>query len=289
MDSSTLPPAPTLYLDPHTMHELDALKGKLGSLQETLSTQIAYLKEPKFHFTWPDLLNKFNMLTAKFSSLSEDFHQQMQAGSTSTLPKLMLHPWNPPLTEQETNIFSVLLRTKLIPDIEALEKDTMRAIQQTLPPSTSAALNATTGSGSSGAPGAPSSNGYNAHQTASSSSSNTSAPPSAFQAHALHHDDDAPSPLEQLKALRDRHDRLAITASRLIQQMSADFRDSFLERVGDSDDDEEKEEETPEWKKKGFGSEDDWKRFNLECMMTFYSMGKDELVGSDLKSNKPFV
>ncbi|ORX45263.1 hypothetical protein DM01DRAFT_1340076 [Hesseltinella vesiculosa] len=247
--SSSLPPAPTLYLDPHTMTELEALKGKLGSLQETLSTQIAYLKEPKFHFTWPDLLNKFNMLTAKFSSLSEDFYQQMQTGSTSTLPKLMLHPWHPPLTEQDTNIFSVLLRTKLIPDIEALEKDTIRAIQQTLPPSASGL-------------------------------------PSTINTGPHHHHHDEPLPLDQWKSLRERHDRLAITAHRFIQQLATDHRDSFLERI---EDDESEDEDTPEWKQQGFGTEDDWKRFKLECMMTFYSMGKDELVGSDLKSNKPFV
>ncbi|KAI8141133.1 hypothetical protein BJV82DRAFT_620967 [Fennellomyces sp. T-0311] len=119
-------------LDPNTIQELEALRSKLWSLQETFASQIAYLKEPKYPFTWPDLLNKFNMLTAKFASLSEDFYGYIEAGSNGTLPKLMLHPYVPTTTEHETNILSVLLRTKLIPDIEKLELETQAALAREL-------------------------------------------------------------------------------------------------------------------------------------------------------------
>lgn len=247
----------TVYLDPHTVNELEALKGKLASLQETLSSHIAYLKEPKYHFTWPDLLNKFNMFTAKFTSLSEDFYQYTQTGSTATLNKLMLHPWNPPATEQDTNIVSVLLRTKLIPTIEALERDTTRMIQQEIKPVDSSRKD---------------------------------------------QDQLTKEQLEQWKALRDRHDQLATNATAFIQQVISEHRESFFLRIeedgeeeeddddedidleGDSHmDDKKKTKEEPEWKQKGFPSEENWKKYKLECMMTFYSMGRSELAGSDLK------
>ncbi|KAI8343749.1 hypothetical protein BC941DRAFT_412222 [Chlamydoabsidia padenii] len=236
--------APIAYLDPHTIQELEALRGKLGSLHETLSTQIAYLKEPKFHFTWPDLLNKFNMLTAKFSSLSEDFYQFTQTGSTATLPKLMLHPWQPPVTEQDTNIISIWLRTKLIPDIEAVEKETLRTIQQEIPEQ------------------------------------------QQQQQQRVDQEQLLKQQLQQWQALRERHDLLAAEATRLTQELSARYGDVILLRVEDDDDKDIKKTDEPEWKQQGFTNEETWKRYKLECMMTFYSMGKDSLVGSDLKKTK---
>ncbi|KAI8097218.1 uncharacterized protein BX664DRAFT_325830 [Halteromyces radiatus] len=246
MEQSTI-----TYLDPHTIQELEALRGKLGSLQETLSTQIAYLKEPKFHFTWPDLLNKFNMLTAKFSTLSEDFHQFTQTGSTATLPKLMLHPWNPPLTEQDTNIFSVLLRTKLIPDIEAVEKETLRTMQQEMP--------------------------EQQQQLQLQQQQNLQ----QQQERRIDEEQMIKDQLRQWQMLRERHDMLAVEAARLTQELAATYGDIILLRV---EDDNDKSNQDPEWKQQGFSSEETWKRYKLECMMTFYSMGKDELAGSDLKS-----
>ncbi|ORZ21615.1 hypothetical protein BCR42DRAFT_407934 [Absidia repens] len=272
MDSTTTTTSSALvaYLDPHTIQELEALRGKLGSLQETLSTQIAYLKEPKFHFTWPDLLNKFNMLTAKFSSLSEDFHQFTQTGSTATLPKLMLHPWTPPVTEQDTNIFSVLLRTKLIPDIEAVEKETLRTIQQEMPQQQQQQ--------------------WNLQQQQQQ-----------LQQQERRVDDDQmiKEQIHQWQKLRERHDLLAEEAASLTQELSSRYGDVILLRVEEENndnnqpvtsgmnsmmDDDDKEDQGPEWKQQGFTSEENWKRYQLECMMTFYSMGKDSLVGSDLKS-----
>ncbi|SAL99310.1 hypothetical protein [Absidia glauca] len=257
MNMTSNPPA-IAYLDPHTIQELEALRGKLGSLHETLSTQIAYLKEPKFHFTWPDLLNKFNMLTAKFSSLSEDFHQFTQTGSTATLPKLMLHPWQPPVTEQDTNIISIWLRTKLIPDIEAVEKETLRTIQQEMP-----------------------------EQQQQQSTLQQQQQQQNTQERRVDEDQLIKQQLQQWQALRERHDLLAAEATRLTQELAARYGDVILLRVEDDNDDNNQpagNEEGPEWKQQGFANEETWKRYKLECMMTFYSMGKDSLVGSDLKS-----
>lgn len=241
-------------LDPNTYQELEALRGKLWSLQETFSTHLTYLKEPKYPFTWPDLLNKFNMLTAKFASLSEDFYNYTEKGSNATLPKLMVHPFIPTTTEQETNILSVLLRTKLIPDIEKLEAETQATI---------------------------------AHELLIDNN---------IMDHKNMDDEQImQTQLRQWNQLRERHDRLAVDATQFVSELSTDHRPNFLLRYEDQIDEEQSEDENmeqteeKEWEKMGFSSEDVWKKWKLECMMNYYSSGKIEVPGSDLKklaSNK---
>ncbi|KAI8992597.1 hypothetical protein BDB01DRAFT_832887 [Pilobolus umbonatus] len=241
-------------LDPHTYQELEALRGKLLSLQETFATQITYLKEPKYPFTWPDLLNKFNMLTAKFATLSEDFYNYTEPGSNATLTKLMLHPYIPTTNEQETNILNVLLRTKLIPDIERLEAETQAVIAQELSEDPQK--------------GNINLNGY--HSTI---------------------DDEQliQKQLEEWTRLRERHDRLGVNATSFVAELSNDHRSNFLLRYEDQvetdseEEDEDMEAEEKEWEKMGFPSEDIWKKWKLECMMNFYSNGKSEVIGSDVK------
>ncbi|CAO3651335.1 unnamed protein product [Cunninghamella echinulata] len=183
------------------------------------------------------------MFTAKFTSLSEDFYQYTQTGSTATLNKLMLHPWNPPATEQDTNI-------------RYNKNDSTR-------------------------------NQANRYIKKGS-------------------DQLTKEQLEQWKALRDRHDQLATNATAFIQQVISEHRESFFLRIEEDDgeeeedddddddedidlegdshmDDKKKMKEEPEWKQKGFSSEENWKKYKLECMMTFYSMGRSELASSDLK------
>lgn len=241
-------------LDPNTYHELEALRGKLWSLQETFSTHLTSLKEPRYPFNWPDLLNKFNMLTAKFASLSEDFYSYTETGSNATLPKLMVHPYIPTTTEQETNILSVLLRTKLIPDIEKLEAETQATIAQELIADP------------------------NVHNNAMNRNV----------------DDEQliQTQLKQWNHLLQRHDRLAVDAAQFVSELASDHKPNFLLRYedqveeGDSDEDmdvDNIEDDEKEWEKMGFPSEDVWKKWKLECVMNFYSNGKSELVGSDLK------
>ncbi|KAI8975348.1 hypothetical protein BDF20DRAFT_801508, partial [Mycotypha africana] len=255
-----------LQLDPNTYQELEALRGKLKSLQETIATHLAYLNDPNFPFTWPDLLNKFNMLTAKFATLSEDFYNSL-TGQHATLPKLMLHPFLPTTTEQETNILNVLLRTKLIPDIEKLEAETHAAIAQEMALADKENINST-------------SNNNNIH----------------MEDEQLIH-----SQLDQWKSILERHDRLAGNATQFVTELSSDHRSNFLLRYEDQLDEESDEEEDEEedlegdttmqpattdmkeWEKMGFPSEEVWKKWKLECLINFYSSGKSELVGSDLK------
>ncbi|KAI9494687.1 hypothetical protein BDB00DRAFT_817859 [Zychaea mexicana] len=249
-------------LDPNTIQELEALRSKLWSLQETFASQIAYLKEPKYPFTWPDLLNKFNMLTAKFASLSEDFYGYIEAGSNGTLPKLMLHPYVPTTTEHETNILSVLLRTKLIPDIEKLELETQAALARELAAGSSSSSNA---------------NDSDSHQL-------------------NHHGDDEQlikTRYEQWTARRQRHDRIAAEAAQYVFNLVNDNREVFLQRYTSEDEDDEEDEEEEKkqqqqveqkpWQKMGFSSEDVWRRWKLECAVNYYSSGKEQLPGSDLK------
>ncbi|KAI7901223.1 uncharacterized protein BX663DRAFT_515313 [Cokeromyces recurvatus] len=242
-------------LDPNTYQELEALRGKLWSLQETFATHLAYLKEPKYPFTWPDLLNKFNMLTAKFATLSEDFYSYTEPGNNATLPKLMIHPYIPTTTEQQTNILSVLLRTKLIPDIEKLEAETQATIAQEL--------------------------------LADQATNNTKTTHNVDDEQVIY------SQLQQWNELRERHDRLAVDAAQFVSELSSDHRSNFLlryedqideeeEDVGDDDEDENMKEEK-EWEKMGFHTEEIWKKWKLECLMNFYSNGKSEVIGSDIK------
>ncbi|CDS06984.1 hypothetical protein LRAMOSA09507 [Lichtheimia ramosa] len=237
-------------LDPNTIQELEALRSKLYSLQETFASQIAYLKEPKYPFNWPDLLNKFNMLTAKFASLSEDFYGYIETGSNATLPKLMLHPYTPTTTEHETNILGVLLRTKLIPDIEKLELETQAALAREL------ALE------------------QQQHQGQQSNEDDE---------HLLR------TRLDQWTKRRQRHDQIAVGAANFVNDLMNDHRDSFLQRFPEQEEEEEEEEEEmepkepAEWQKMGFPSEDVWRRWKLECLVNFNSSGKDQLPGSDLR------
>lgn len=244
-------------LDPNTIQELEALRSKLYSLQETFASQIAYLKEPKYPFNWPDLLNKFNMLTAKFASLSEDFYGYIETGSNATLPKLMLHPYTPTTTEHETNILGVLLRTKLIPDIEKLELETQAALAREL------ALE------------------QQQHQG---------------QQHNEDDEHLLRTRLDQWTKRRQRHDQIAVGAANFVNALMNDHRDTFLQRFPEEEEQEEEEEEqedenkkdmepqeTPEWQKMGFPSEDVWRRWKLECLVNFNSSGKDQLPGSDLR------
>ncbi|KAI7879740.1 hypothetical protein K492DRAFT_178448 [Lichtheimia hyalospora FSU 10163] len=243
-------------LDPNTIQELEALRSKLYSLQETFASQIAYLKEPKYPFNWPDLLNKFNMLTAKFASLSEDFYGYIETGSNATLPKLMLHPYTPTTTEHETNILGVLLRTKLIPDIEKLELETQAALAREL------ALE------------------QQQHQGQHNEDDE----------HLLK------TRFDQWTKRRQRHDQIAVGAANFVNALNNDHRDSFLQRFPEEEEEEESDneeeiepQEKPEWQKMGFPSEDVWRRWKLECLVNFNSSGKDQLPGSDLRKQATAV
>ncbi|KAH8554578.1 hypothetical protein BGW37DRAFT_480235 [Umbelopsis sp. PMI_123] len=240
MDSHSQQP----NLDPSTLQELESLRIKLQSLQDTFNTHLAYLRDPKYPFTWPDLLNKFNMLTAKFASLSEDFYAQLDPNSNSTLPKLMLHPQTPTTTESETQILSVLLRTKLIPDIERMEAQIQVAVATEF--------------------GEPDGNDGSGK--------------------AVDEDRVLRKQQEHWTKLINRHDQLAGQANEIVNELVANFRET---NIAEAEQLERQRRELvavePAWKKEGFTNEEIWRRYQLECMASFFSSGQDELQGSDLK------
>ncbi|CAO3627018.1 unnamed protein product [Mucor hiemalis] len=166
----------------------------------------------------------------------------------------MVHPYIPTTTEQETNILSVLLRTKLIPDIEKLEAETQATIAQEL-----------------------------------------IADPN-IQDNTMNRNVDneqlIQTQLKQWNQLLQRHDRLAVDAAQFVSELANDHKPNFLlryeDQVEEADSDEDMdvdniEDDEKEWEKMGFPSEDVWKKWKLECVMNFYSNGKSELAGSDLK------
>ncbi|RUS33686.1 hypothetical protein BC938DRAFT_470561, partial [Jimgerdemannia flammicorona] len=256
-------------LDPHTVSELEVLRAKLNSLQDSFSSHLLYLNDPKFPFNWPDLLNKFNTLTAKFASLSEDFYGYMSASTGtggSTLPKIMLHPHNPTMTEQETHVLGILLRTKLIPEIERMEEQTRKSIEQEL--------------------GEPSNDRGGILGSVSATATN------------LEDDDILRKRLSHWHTLRKKHDNLATRAGQIVNELVTNNRDELTSRYESESEDGEAEtkmetnaEETKEkekekdleWKTLGFTSEEIWRKWQLECMLTYYSSGKSELQDSELK------
>ncbi|ORZ01531.1 hypothetical protein BCR43DRAFT_487080 [Syncephalastrum racemosum] len=271
-------------LDPNTIQELETLRGKLWSLQETFAAQIAYLKEPKYPFTWPDLLNKFNMLTAKFASLSDDFYGYIETGSNATLPKLMLHPFIPTTTEQETNISSVLLRTKLIPDIERLELETQAAVARELSSHTT-------------------DHHHHHHHHHNNNNINNNNDTNNNNNGAEDDEQLIRSHYEQWTSHKQRHDRIAVDAANFVADLVNDYREDFLLRIEDQEAQEKEENEDEEdrdraedkakpeeqeegdeaWEKMGFPNKETWRRWKLECLVNLYSSGKDEVPGSDLK------
>lgn len=255
-------------LDPHTISELEALRAKLNSLQETLNTHLLYLNDPKFAFTWPDLLNKFNTLTAKFSSLSEDFYSYMTASTGtggSTLPKIMLHPHNPPVNDHDTHVLSVLLRTKLIPEIERTEEQIRRSIEQ---------------------------------EMGEASSDRSGGAPGSLPAVTLEDETTLRERLARWQSLRKTHDALASRAGQVLTELVTNKRDELTARYQSEEEDEgedikmdterddtkEKDKDKdPEWKTLGFLSEESWRKWQLECMLTYFSSGKQELQDSELR------
>jgi hypothetical protein len=156
----------------------------------------------------------------------------------------MLHPQIPTTTESETQILSVLLRTKLIPDIERMETQIQGAV--------AAEFGEPDGQDDSGK--------------------------------LMDEDRVLKKKQEHWSKLTYRHDQLAGQANEIVNELVANFRETNL---AEAEQLERQRRELaavePAWKKEGFASEEIWRRYQLECMASFFSSGRDELQGSDLK------
>ncbi|KAJ1995727.1 hypothetical protein GGI26_002116 [Coemansia sp. RSA 1358] len=100
--------------------ELETLRRQLQQLHESFSAVIEETRPTPDNpaiIPWPDLLNKFNVLAAKYTVLS----QALSKKHAGMLKEMAVAPRTRPSNINEQNILSVLLRTKLAPEIEAEE------------------------------------------------------------------------------------------------------------------------------------------------------------------------
>ncbi|KAJ1648474.1 hypothetical protein IWQ61_009989 [Dispira simplex] len=107
-------------MDPYYDHskeiaELESLRTKLAQLHDSF-TPFLQVTGPDYPYPvqWPEILNKFNVLVARYVGLNRALADQQ----LSSLHKLLLHPSEPVNSDDEQRIMAVLLRTKLTPDVE---------------------------------------------------------------------------------------------------------------------------------------------------------------------------
>ncbi|KAJ1957746.1 hypothetical protein IWQ62_005025 [Dispira parvispora] len=107
-------------MDPYYDHskeiaELESLRTKLVQLHDSF-TPFLQVTSPNYPYPvqWPEVLNKFNVLVARYVGLNRALADQQ----LSSLRKLILHPNEPVNSDHEQLVMSVLLRTKLTPDVE---------------------------------------------------------------------------------------------------------------------------------------------------------------------------
>ncbi|KAJ2743799.1 hypothetical protein GGI20_003471 [Coemansia sp. BCRC 34301] len=101
--------------------ELEMLRRQLQQLHESFSAVIEDTRPTPDNpslISWPDLLSKFNVLAAKYAVLNQAVNKK-HAG---LLREMAVAPKTRPSGIHEQNILSVLLRTKLAPEIEKEEE-----------------------------------------------------------------------------------------------------------------------------------------------------------------------
>ncbi|KAJ2518762.1 hypothetical protein GGI11_002773 [Coemansia sp. RSA 2049] len=101
--------------------ELESLRRQLQQLHESFSAVIDETRPTPDNIVvlpWPDLLSKFNVLAAKYTVLS----QAVSKKHAHMLKEMAVAPRTRPGNIHEQNILSVLLRTKLAPEIEEEEE-----------------------------------------------------------------------------------------------------------------------------------------------------------------------
>ncbi|KAJ2335435.1 hypothetical protein GGI00_001359 [Coemansia sp. RSA 2681] len=109
-------------MDDHSnIAELEMLRRQLQQLHESFSAVIDETRPTPDNpvlISWPDLLSKFNVLAAKYAVLNQAVNKK-HAG---LLREMAVAPKTRPSGIHEQNILSVLLRTKLAPEIEQEEE-----------------------------------------------------------------------------------------------------------------------------------------------------------------------
>ncbi|KAJ2781949.1 hypothetical protein GGI15_003067 [Coemansia interrupta] len=100
--------------------ELEVLRRQLQQLHESFTAVINETRPDNPNLiSWPDLLSKFNILAAKYAVLN----QAITKKHAVLLKEMSIAPKTRPGSIHEQNIISVLLRTKLAPEIEQEEEE----------------------------------------------------------------------------------------------------------------------------------------------------------------------
>ncbi|PIA18748.1 hypothetical protein COEREDRAFT_85201 [Coemansia reversa NRRL 1564] len=102
--------------------ELETLRRQLQQLHELFAVVIEETRPTPDNpnvMPWPELLSKFNVLAGKYAILSQAVGQKHAA----LLKEMTVVPRTQPNGIHEQNILSVLLRTKLAPEIEKEEEE----------------------------------------------------------------------------------------------------------------------------------------------------------------------
>ncbi|KAJ2807184.1 hypothetical protein H4R20_001389 [Coemansia guatemalensis] len=102
--------------------ELETLRRQLQQLHELFAVVIEETRPTPDNpnvMPWPELLSKFNVLAGKYAILSHAVGQKHAA----LLKEMSVMPRTQPNGIHEQNILSVLLRTKLAPEIEKVEEE----------------------------------------------------------------------------------------------------------------------------------------------------------------------
>ncbi|KAJ1889790.1 hypothetical protein LPJ66_007844 [Kickxella alabastrina] len=108
-------------MDDSNIVELEMLRRQLQQLHESFTVVIDETRPTPDNpnlVSWPDLLSKFNILAAKYAVLN----QAVSKKHAMLLKEMAVAPKTRPGSIHEQNIISVLLRTKLAPEIEQEEE-----------------------------------------------------------------------------------------------------------------------------------------------------------------------
>ncbi|KAG0265742.1 hypothetical protein DFQ27_000393 [Actinomortierella ambigua] len=105
---------------------------------ENVRTRLVQLQESILYFlrsinpdapstvSWPDLHSKFNVLIAKYLQLTNILADPTNEGRPTPLKHYTVYPHETPLTDQQVQHLSVLLRTKLTPEVEKEDEERLR-------------------------------------------------------------------------------------------------------------------------------------------------------------------
>ncbi|KAJ2082307.1 hypothetical protein H4R24_001683 [Coemansia sp. RSA 988] len=108
--------------------ELETLRRQLQQLHELFAVVIEETRPTPDNpnvMPWPELLSKFNVLAGKYAILSQAVGQK----HATLLKEMTVMPRTQPNGIHEQNILSVLLRTKLAPEIEKEEEEIWKLVE----------------------------------------------------------------------------------------------------------------------------------------------------------------